>query len=214
MENHKTLNEIHEDVPAKHYDIGIRKNLFQRYWHGRRFKEVLKVIKPVNGYVLDVGCHGGTFTKVILGKVGGSKIYGIDISNSAIKEAKNKIPDGDFRVGDVQKLPYNSKFFDAVFCLEVLEHVDSPEKVLAEIKRLLKKDGYAVILVPMDEMFFKLIWFLWTIYYPVWKHAHVQSFTGNSLEKLIKENGLKIEKVKLFNLGMLKLIVARKVGEK
>ena len=210
MDNHKSLNEIHEDVPANHYDVGIKKNLFQRYWHKKRFSEILKVVRYVQGSILDVGCHGGTFTRVILEKVGGNKVYGIDVSYSAIKEAQNKIPDGDFRVGDVQKLPFGSNFFDAVFCLEVLEHVDNPKSVVFEIKRVLKKNGYIVILVPTDNILFKIIWRIWTLYYPIWRHAHVQSFTGKSLEGVVKESGLKIKKVKTFNMSMLKLIVAEK----
>ena len=87
---HKSLQEIHEDVPAEHYDQGIKKNLFQRYWHSRRFSEVTSVIKPVKGAVLDLGCHSGTFTSKILGKIGSEKIYGMDISPSAIKLAKKK----------------------------------------------------------------------------------------------------------------------------
>ena len=210
MENLKSLNEIHEDVPANHYDIGIKRNLFQKYWHSKRFSEVLKVIKRVQGPVLDIGCHGGTFTKVILKKVGGSKIYGIDISKSAIKEAQNKISDGVFSAGDAQNLPYEANFFEAVFCLEILEHVDNPKAVIYEIKRVLKKGGYSVILVPTDNTLFKIIWRIWTLYYPVWRHAHVQSFKGKSLEKIIKDSGLKIKTVKTFNINMLKLIVAEK----
>lgn len=65
LKKNKSLLEIHEDVPADHYDKGIRKNLFQKYWHFTRFEEVLKNINPVYGPVLDIGCHSGTFTAKI-----------------------------------------------------------------------------------------------------------------------------------------------------
>ncbi len=206
----KTLLEIHEDVAANHYDQGIKKNLFQKYWHSSRFHQVLEVIRPVEGAVLDIGCHGGTFTKVILSKIGSKKIYGVDISHSAIEYARKKIPNGHFEVADAASLPYKNNFFEAVICLEVLEHVDNPTMAVSEIYRVLKKNGYAVILVPTDNRLFKLVWSLWTMYYPVWKHAHVQSFQKNNLENLAKKTGLKVDKVKLFNMGMLKLVVARK----
>lgn len=206
----KSLVEIHEDVPADHYDQGIKRNLFQKYWHWRRFSEIRKVIEPVNGSVLDVGCHAGTFTQVILEKIGSGKIYGVDISHSAIDRIRKKIPDGHFEVADAGKLPFKDDFFDAVFCLEVLEHVDNPLEVIGEIKRVMIKDGYGVILVPTDNKLFRIVWFLWTFYYPVWRHAHVQSFGADSLEEKIKSVGLKIMKVKTFNLGMLKLMVFKK----
>ena len=206
----KTLLEIHEDVTADHYDRGIKRNLFQKYWHNSRFNGVLKVIQPVGGPVLDVCCHGGTFTKVILSKIGSKDIYGVDVSHSAIQYAQKKIPFGKFKVADAAKLPYTNNFFNAVICLEVLEHVDNPSQALSEIYRVLKKGGYTVILVPSDNRLFKIVWFVWTLYYPVWKHAHVQSFQNSTLEDLIKKTKLKIDKVRIFNAGMLKLIVARK----
>lgn len=210
MHKFKSLLEIHEDVAADHYDQGLKKNLFQKYWHSRRFAEVLKVIKPVSGPVLDIGCHGGTFTKVILSKIGTKKIYGIDISHLAMDYAKRKIPYGNFQVADAAKIPFKDSFFEAVICLEVLEHVDDPGTVVLEINRVLKKGGYTVLLVPIDNRLFRIVWFLWTMYYPVWRHAHVQSFQNNSLENIIDKVGLKIRNLKIFNFGMLKLIVAWK----
>lgn len=207
---HKSLVEIHEDVPADHYDQGIKRNLFQKFWHSRRFTEVLKKIRSVNGPILDVGCHSGTFTKKIIEKLNNKQIYGVDISNRAIDLAKEKMPYGHFEVASAEDLPFNENFFEAVFCLEVLEHVDDPKKVLSEIKRVLKKEGYVIFLVPSDNKLFKIIWFLWTLYYPVWRHAHVQSFSGSILEDFISSMRFKIEEVENFNLGMLKLIVARK----
>ncbi len=210
VHSHKNLIEIHEDVPADHYDLGIKRNLFQKFWHARRFKEVLKKINLVKGPILDVGCHSGTFTKKIIDKLKSKEIYGIDISNQAIALAKKRIPYGHFEVADAAKLPFKDNFFEAVFCLEVLEHVDNPKKILLEIKRVLKKGGYVIFLVPSDNKLFKLVWAIWTLYYPVWKHAHVQSFAGSILENYILSVGFKIEKIKNFNLGMLKLIVSKK----
>lgn len=206
----KTLHEIHEDVSPNHYDLGIKTNLFQRYWHWRRFSEVLAMIEPVTGPVLDLGCHSGTFTKQILTKIGSQDIYGVDISSSAIALAKKRIPHGKFITGDAEQLPFEGNFFDAVFCLEMMEHVDHPILVISEIKRVAKKGAKIYILIPSDNKLFKIIWFLWTLYYPVWRHAHVQSFSRDSLEKMVTQTGFKILNVKNFNLGMLKLIICQK----
>lgn len=207
---HKTLVEIHQDVPADHYDRGIKNNLLQRLWHNRRFAEVMTVIKPVEGAILDIGCHGGVFTEKILTKTGSQKIYGIDISSAAIKLIAKRLPFGYFEVADAAKSPFKNNFFDAVFCLEMLEHVDNPMQVLLEIKRVLKKRGYGVILVPADTRLFKIIWFLWTWRYSVWRHAHVNSFQQNDLEKALKKIKFKIINVKKINLGMLKIVVFQK----
>lgn len=207
MVTEKTLIEIHEDVPADHYDLSIKRNLFQKYWHSRRFAEILKVVRPVKGPALDIGCHAGTFTQKILTKVGTNKIYGIDISTSAISLIKRRLPNGNFQIGDAARLPFKNSFFYAVFCLEMLEHVDNSIQVLKEIKRVLNKRGYCIILVPTDNLLFKIIWFIWTLYHPVWRHAHVQSFKNHKLEDILNQLGLKIIFRKTFNLGMLKIII-------
>lgn len=207
---HKTLLEIHEDVPANHYDEGIRRNLFQKYWHSRRFSEVLRVIQAVKGPVLDVGCHSGTFTQKLLAKLNTKDIYGIDISPAAIALAKKRLIFGNFQIADVTRLPFKDNFFEAVFCLEVLEHIDDPITALKEIKRVLKKAGKLYILVPSDNKLFKITWLLWTLYYPHWRHTHVQSYNKDVLEGLLLQLGFKVVKVKTFNLGMLKLIVCQK----
>lgn len=202
----KDLVKLHEDVSPDHYDLGIKRNLFQKFWHYKRFKEVLKSTTPIGGKMVDIGCHSGLFTKKIIDKVAAKDIYGVDISTQAIKKAKGRIKQGNFQVADAQKLPFKNNYFDAAFCLEMIEHVDSPKKVISEIHRVLRKNGYAIILIPTDNLLFKTIWFLWNLRYPVWKHVHVQSFQGNLLEEMVKEKGFKIESVKTFNFKMLKLI--------
>ena len=209
--SHKNLLEIHEDVPAEHYDLGIKKNLFQRLWHTSRFKQVKRVIKSVNGPFLDMGCHSGTFTAQVMKKINSDQVYGIDISHSAIELAKKRFPKGHFQMADAHNLPFKDNFFEAVFCLEMLEHVDDPVKVLTEMRRVMKNQAYSVLLVPSENKLFKIVWFLWTMYYPVWRHAHVQSFQKSELEKILKKLKFKVVMSKTFNLGMLKLVVCEKV---
>lgn len=202
----KTLLERHKEVSSDHYDLAIKSNIFQRYWHLKRFREVDKFIIPIFGSILDIGCHSALFTQRIKQKINAKKIYGIDISQQAVLRARQRIPEGYFQVADAQDLPFEDNVFDAVFCLEVLEHLDHPERVVSEIKRVLKKGGYGIILVPTDNLLFKLIWFLWNLKYRVWSHTHVHSFTDSKLEDLIEMNKLKITHSKTFNLGMLKLV--------
>lgn len=200
------LITLHENVSPDHYDQGIQKNIFQKFWHMRRFTEIIKISDPVKGRLADIGCHSGLFTKEIIKFIKPKEIYGIDISLQSINKAKKRIKKGKFQVADAHRLPFKNNFFDVLFCLEVLEHVDFPRKVIQEISRVLKNNGYAIILIPTDNLLFKTIWFLWNLRYPIWKHVHVQSFQGDSLEKIIRKEKLEIILVKTFNLKMLKII--------
>lgn len=47
---------------------------------------------------------------------------------------------------------HKDESFDLVFLLEVLEHLDYPDKALQEISRILKKDGYLILGVPREPL--------------------------------------------------------------
>lgn len=49
---------------------------------------------------------------------------------------------------DVHQMPFLSEKFDVVLCNHVLEHVDNDLKAMAEIARVLKKGGWAILQVP------------------------------------------------------------------
>lgn len=208
---------LHENVPPDWYFRSIQENVFQRYWHGRRFDEVTKLIE-VNpkAKILDIGSADGVFTKKILDKSNAKEIIGIDVLKTSVDWANShwkKEKRMNFRLGDAHKLKFKNGAFDAVFAFEVLEHVVSPEEVLREIKRILKPRGYAIFLVPTDSFLFKTGWDLvWTkTRGKVWDDTHIQSFTKSSLPDLARKVGYKVEEDKEFILGMLHLIKVRKI---
>ncbi len=202
--------------PANWYDESIKVDLFQKFWHKTRFTEVSRIIDSVKGKVLDVGCNDGTFSKIILEKTKTDKLIGVDLAGKSIDWANRhwKNFGMSFLVGDAQNLKFKSNSFDAVFCLEVLEHVEDPLKALQELKRVMKKSGYGIFLVPTDSFLFRLIWFSWLNFYPrgwVWRETHIQTYRGNFLPKICKKAGFKVEVDKKFNLSMLHLVKVRKI---
>lgn len=209
--------DLHENVPPDWYFDSIKRNLGQRFWHTRRFVEVEKLIEPTGGKILDIGCADGVFTKKTLDKSKADKIVGIDVLPTSVEWAKNHWKNNkklSFEVGDAHNLKFPANTFDAVVALEVLEHVFDPQKVLWEIKRVLKKGGYAVFLVPTDSLLFKSIWYFWTKFWrgKIWDHTHIQSFQNESLLNLVKKVGFKIEVDKKFLCGMLQAVKVRKVS--
>lgn len=51
---------------------------------------------------------------------------------------------------DIHEMPFEDDSFDIVFCNHVMEHVDDDIKAMQEIKRVLNKDGWAIIQSPID----------------------------------------------------------------
>ena len=206
---------LHHNVPPDWYYQSIKKNMLQRYWHNRRFEEVKKIIEKVNGPILDIGSADGVFSKVIFDKAKPSRLIGVDALSTSVNWAKkhfkknNKIT---FKVGDAHDLNFKANTFAAVFALEVLEHVLRPEDVLKEVKRVIKKGGYAIFLVPSDSDLFNVVWWIWTKFRgKIWDDCHIQSYRNGYLTKLCKKIGFKIEVDEKFILGMLHLIKVRKV---
>jgi SAM-dependent methyltransferase len=55
-------------------------------------------------------------------------------------------------VSDITSIPVEDSSFDAVMCIEVLEHVPSPEKALAELTRVLKPGGVLIVTSPFNSL--------------------------------------------------------------
>jgi len=210
-----SAEELHHNVPEDWYHQSIRIDLLQRYWHSRRFSEVSAVVEKVEGKVLDIGSNDGTFSKVILDGTGASGLVGVDVVGKTVDWAnKHWKSNGKmkFSVVDAHNLPFESNTFSAVFALEMLEHVFDPYKVLTEARRVLKKGGYGVFLVPSDSPLFRLVWYLWLNFYPrggIWKDTHIQTYRENFLPKIVEKAGFNIEVDKKFLLGMLHLVKGR-----
>jgi SAM-dependent methyltransferase len=51
---------------------------------------------------------------------------------------------------DIAEIPFDSESFDAIICIHVLEHVEEDRKAIAELHRVLKPGGWALISVPID----------------------------------------------------------------
>ncbi len=213
----RTAAELHENVPPDWYFSSMKRNPFQKFWHESRFREVEKFIEPIPGAkILDIGSADGLFTKVILDKSKAKEIIGIDVLITSVEWAKKhwkRNKEMKFQLGDAHKLDFKPNTFDAVFALEVMEHVFEPQIVFKEIKRVLKKNGYVIILVPSDNFLFKIIWWFVTNFWwaRIWQDCHVQSFSAKqSLAKEMEKAGFKIEVDDKFLLGMLNLVKARK----
>ena len=93
--------------------------------------------------VLDLGCAGGFMAEALATR--GAHVTGIDPSEGAINAARAHARAQGQRIGyDVgvgEALPYGDASFDAVVCVDVLEHVADLTRVLAEVVRTLRPGG-------------------------------------------------------------------------
>lgn len=93
--------------------------------------------------VLEIGCAGGFMAEALARR--GARVTGIDPATDAVKAARAHARAGglciDYDVGIGETLPYKNRSFDAVVCVDVLEHVADLNKVLSEVNRTLRPGG-------------------------------------------------------------------------
>lgn len=100
---------------------------------------------PLNGKrVLDLGCGGGILSEALA--QAGAEVIGIDLSAEQIQVAQlHALESGlkvDYRhLASADLAAREPGSFDAVVCMEMLEHVPDPAAILADCHALLKPDG-------------------------------------------------------------------------
>jgi 2-polyprenyl-3-methyl-5-hydroxy-6-metoxy-1,4-benzoquinol methylase len=100
---------------------------------------------PAGARVLDVGCAFGFGTRLLSGAY---DCTGIDASPSLISRAERDVRAARFAQARAEALPFASRSFDAVVCLEVLEHLADETPAVGEMRRVLKPGGELVLSVP------------------------------------------------------------------
>jgi SAM-dependent methyltransferase len=80
----------------------------------------------------------------------GASVHGIDLSPPIVRDATRELGRGVLHaaVSDVRALPYPDETFDLVYSMGTVEHFDETATALAEIRRVLKRGGRAIIGVP------------------------------------------------------------------
>jgi SAM-dependent methyltransferase len=141
-------NDIFKDTSKRDISVGkfyILQNAILKQFH----KEINKLVS--NGVtIIEIGC--GLNDTLFLSLNNCQNRYGIDISEVAIEEQKNKAKNIGinitFFVMDAHKLDFEDATFDLVFGKSILHHLNL-EKALPEFWRILKPNGKLIFIEPL-----------------------------------------------------------------
>jgi ubiquinone/menaquinone biosynthesis C-methylase UbiE len=104
---------------------------------------------PSGGSVLEVAPGPGYFA-IELGRLGGSHVTGLDISHTFVEIARKGAAeagvDVEFRQGNVSAMPFPADSFDYLLCRAAFKNFSDPSAALAEMHRVLKPGGRALII--------------------------------------------------------------------
>ncbi len=116
-----------------------------------RYDIALQALGNIRGKtVVDLGCGDGALTSLLVR--GGASVTGVDNESKGLELAReNFLRVGlaaTFVHGSVEQCPLHDGCADAVVSCDVIEHLDHPDRHVAEISRILKPGGIAVITTP------------------------------------------------------------------
>jgi SAM-dependent methyltransferase len=84
--------------------------------------------------LLDAGCGAGLAAQLAAKR--GAIVSGFDASAELLRVARSRLPDADFRHGDLEELPYEDDSFDAVTAFNSVQYATDPIGALRQIKRV------------------------------------------------------------------------------
>jgi 2-polyprenyl-6-hydroxyphenyl methylase/3-demethylubiquinone-9 3-methyltransferase len=104
-------------------------------------REIACALGGAQAAVLDIGCGGGFLSNYLASL--GHEVTGLDASNDALAVARSHDHTKLVRYerGDALHLPFADASFDVVCAMDFLEHVENPERAIAEAARVLKPSG-------------------------------------------------------------------------
>ena len=136
------------------------------------------------GKLLDIGCGVGDFLHTA--EAHGWECTGVEPSEDAKAIARNRIKADILSSEDLEQIP--DETFDVITMWHVLEHVDNLKWQVAQLQRLVKKDGRIIIAVPnyksYDGEYYNEKWAAYDV------PRHLNHFNKETLTKIFKANGL------------------------
>lgn len=170
----------------------------KHWWYTERralLRRELKGLAP--GKALDVGAAGGGNTRVL--RELGWKALAVDSSPAAVEIARERgIEAID---ADACDLPLGSSEYDLITAFDVLEHIEDDHSATAELYRVLRPGGTALIAVPCDMA-------LWSPHDEA--VGHVRRYDRAGLEELMAKAGFVIDRLWSWNVLMRPVVSIRR----
>jgi len=162
--------------------LGIFLAFLKKQLYKNRAKKYVRLIGKT-GKILDVGCANCSLL-MSLKPLGDYKLYGIDIKDLGINYRSLGVK---FKRGPLEKVDFQSNFFDLVVLDNLIEHVPDPKFFLEKTYQILKPGGWVVGTTPnihsVDALLFGKYWGGYHL------PRHLYFFTRKTLARLLKQCG-------------------------
>ncbi len=206
MMDYKELSRNAFDIQAKSYDIDKNGR------HARNlYQSVIEELSCLSFQsILDVGCGTGEILKMMKTMDPERSLYGIDLSEEMLKQAKGKLADqAELYLGDAEHLPFENEKFDLLICTDSFHHYPNPQHALQEFHRVLKNAGYLIMADYWKPFPIRQIM---NLFLPFSKEGDVKIYSQNEIRNFLKDIGFQNLKYKKLNNSSY-LATAKKTSE-
>jgi 2-polyprenyl-6-hydroxyphenyl methylase/3-demethylubiquinone-9 3-methyltransferase len=211
-------NDFYDELAERWYTASDHPIALLRAENAVRVPWIIEEIGK-NKTVLDIGCGAGILTNALAQT--GHSVHGVDLSASSLEIAKRKdeTKKVSYQVANAYSLPYGDQTFDVVCAMDVLEHVEEPQRLISEASRVLKPNGlfffhtfnrnflsYLLIIKGVD-------WFVPNA--PPNMHVYPLFIKPEELRALCHRENLQIQNLRgfrpEFSLPLFKMVLTRQV---
>jgi dolichol-phosphate mannosyltransferase len=167
---------INVNDPDYEWNAFYKGSLIQKWWK-RKIANIIWKWIPESDSILDYGCGSSPLSV----RYGGKAVC-CDTDLKKLEFMRAKCPRVNYVDGTLAQL---ERQYDHALCIEVIEHLESPDYLMDYLSSVVKGNGMLVIATPDYGRWW---WYLAEIFTP-YKEAHVKKYTRESLERLCMRYG-------------------------
>lgn len=173
---------------------------WQRYHADTLGRAARYVTSVPAGRILDVPCGTGELARWLLPRVADAHIIGVDGSAAMLRVARDKWH-AESRLSFLQAvaetLPFESHVFDWVVCCNSLHYLRQPERMLAEIQRVLKRTGRLLLLDWCRDPWHCRVVNWWKVRFDP---TYVWMYTTEELRGMLERNRFSVQELERFRI--------------
>lgn len=163
----------------------ISKNPISRSLIGHFNKKLKTIISTLEfSNLVDIGCGEGAVLKILEKELCHKNCFGVDIDPENITFSTRNAPFCEYKVANIYNMPFRNNSFEVVMCLEVLEHLEKPERALNELQRICSR--FIIISVPREPIW-RVLNILRGKYWNKWGNTpgHINHYRSKDITKLV-----------------------------
>jgi ubiquinone/menaquinone biosynthesis C-methylase UbiE len=145
--HHRRVRAFHDRIAGDYERIRYGRPSVTQAANLIRRDLAMRMIASVSGRMLDVGCGPGTYSLQLTRE--DRRVFAVDVSLNMLREMQQATRRRSLAVGavnsDLVRLAVRANSIDGVVCIGVLGYVADPRVAMAEIHRVLKPGGFAVV---------------------------------------------------------------------